>query len=111
MNKVLPQHCNARPYTSIRTKDAITSFEWTTVPHSPYFPDLAPSDYHLFGTMKDALRDKYYGNDEEMKIAVKNWLRKQAPEFYKLEYMPSFEGGTQLLNAMLTMLKNSSINL
>ena len=83
MNKVLPQHCNARPHTTIRTKDAITSFEWTTVPHSPYSPDLAPSDYHLFGTMKDALRDKHYGNDEEMKIAVKNWLRKQSPEFYK----------------------------
>lgn len=83
MNKVLLQHDNARPHTSIRTREAITSFGWTTLPHPPYSPDLAPSDYHLFGAMKEALRGEHYGNDEEVKSAVRNWLRKQPPEFYE----------------------------
>ena len=43
---------------------------------------LALSNYHLFGAMKDALEGTHYGNDE-VKIAVKNWLHKQPPEFYK----------------------------
>ena len=46
-------------------------------------PDLALSDYHLFGAVKDALIGKHYGNDEEVKIVVKNWFCKQPPEFYK----------------------------
>ena len=32
--------------------------------------------------MKDALKGKHYGNDE-VKIAVKNWLCKQPPKFYE----------------------------
>ena len=55
MANVLLQHDNAHPHTSIRTMEAITSFGWTVIPHPPYSPDLAPSDYHLFGPMKEGL--------------------------------------------------------
>ena len=82
MANVLLQHDNARPHTSIRTMEAITSFGWTVIPHPPYSPDLAPSDYHLFGPMKEGLRGNRYGNDNEVKTAVLNWLRHQPAEFY-----------------------------
>ena len=36
MNKVLLQHDNAQPHTSIRTREAITSFGWTILLHPPY---------------------------------------------------------------------------
>jgi len=49
--------------------------------------------------MEDALRCKH---DEEMKSAAKNWLQKQQLRFTKLHYMPSFESGSQLWNAMVT---------
>ena len=70
------EHDNVQPHISIRTLEAITSFGWIMVPHLIYSPDLAPSDNHLFGAMKDALGGKQYANDKEMKIAFKNWLRK-----------------------------------
>ena len=79
---VLLQHDNARPHTSIRTMEAITSFGWTVIPHPPYSPDLARSDYHLFGPMKERLRGNRYGNDNEVKTAVLNFLRHQPAEFY-----------------------------
>ena len=82
MANVLLQHDNARPYTNIRTMEAITSFGWTVIPHPPYSPDLAPSDYHLFGPMKEGLQGNQYGNDNEVKTAVLNWLRHQPAEFY-----------------------------
>jgi len=53
---MLIQHDNARPHTSLRTQEAIAKFGWTVLPHSPYSPDLAPSDFHLFGPLKVALR-------------------------------------------------------
>ena len=50
--------------------------------HLSYTPDLAPG-YHFFVAMKNALKGKRYGHNEEVKIAVNNWLRKQPTEFYK----------------------------
>ena len=75
------------------------------MPHPPYFPNLALLDCRLFDAMKNALSGKYYGNHEEVKITVKNWLRKQLLELY----MPTFESRIQLLNAMVTMLRNSTV--
>ena len=82
MKKVFLQHDNARPHSSIKTREAITFFGWTTIPHPPYSPNLAPLDYHLFGAMKEELRGKHYA-DDKVKTAARNWLRSQPSEFYK----------------------------
>ena len=82
MANVLLQHDNARPHTRIRTMEAIILFGWTVIPHPPYSPDLAPSDYHLFGPMKKGLWGYRYGNDSKVKTAVLHWLRHQPAEFY-----------------------------
>ena len=54
------------------------------VPNPPY-SDLAPSDYHLFGPIKEGLRGNRYGNDNEVKTAVLNWRRHQPAEFYNTD--------------------------
>ena len=36
----------------------------------------------LFGPLKEALRGKKFGSNEEVKIHVQNWLRQQPTEFY-----------------------------
>ena len=45
-NETLLQH-DARPHTSAATRDAIQSLDFSVLPHPPYSPDLAPSDFHL----------------------------------------------------------------
>ena len=55
MYKVLLQHDNARPHTSLKTVEVISSFGWTTISHPAYSPDLAPSDFHLLGPFKKNL--------------------------------------------------------
>ena len=67
MSKVLLQHDNARPHTSIRTREVLASFGWTTIPHPPYSPDLAPSDYHLFAPVKDSISGVHYTDDDQVK--------------------------------------------
>jgi histone-lysine N-methyltransferase SETMAR len=38
------------------TKAAIQELDWEILPHPPYSPDLAPSDYHLFRSLSNNLR-------------------------------------------------------
>jgi hypothetical protein len=48
---VIFQHNNAQPQTANMTKAAIQELEWEILPHPPYIPDLAPSDYHFFRSL------------------------------------------------------------
>jgi histone-lysine N-methyltransferase SETMAR len=63
--EILLQHDNERPHTSLKTQEAVTELGWTVLPHPLYSPDLAPSDLHLFGTLKDAIRRKRFGSDDK----------------------------------------------
>jgi histone-lysine N-methyltransferase SETMAR len=68
---VLIQHDNAYPYTSLRTQEAIAKFGWNVLPHSPYSPDLALSNFHLFEPLKNALRWTSFEDDESVIRAVR----------------------------------------
>jgi hypothetical protein len=50
---------------------------------TPYSPDLAPSDFHTFGPMKEALRGRRFSSDEEVIGAMQNWLKRQPETFLK----------------------------
>lgn len=76
-------HDNARPHTSLATTQTITKFGWSVVPHPPYSPDLAPSDFHLFGPLKNSLRGQRFEDTEQVKVAVKMWLQQCKPEFFQ----------------------------
>jgi hypothetical protein len=43
---------------------------------------LAPSDYHLFGSLKKALQGRRFGSDEEVKQAMHTWLCDQPKTFF-----------------------------
>jgi len=51
-------------------------------PYSPYSPDLAPSDYHLFSKMKVWLATQRSHTNEELMDGVKTWLHNLAAPFY-----------------------------
>jgi hypothetical protein len=56
---------------------------WTVLPHPPYSPDLAPSDYHLIGKLKDSIRGTKFEDDDSLVASVKKWLKSADPEFYR----------------------------
>jgi len=53
--KVLLLHDNARPHTASHTIETINHLGFKVQEHPAYSPDLALSDYHLFGPLKNAL--------------------------------------------------------
>jgi hypothetical protein len=53
--EILLQNDSARSHTSLKIWEPITKFGWTVLSHPLYSPGLAPSDFHLFGVLKDAV--------------------------------------------------------
>jgi histone-lysine N-methyltransferase SETMAR len=47
---------NARPHVSKRTSEFIKSKRFTKLPHPPFSPDLAPTDFYLLGLVKERLK-------------------------------------------------------
>ena len=43
---------NARPRTSLVTRQKLLELGWDVLPHPPYSPDLAPSNYFLFRSLQ-----------------------------------------------------------
>jgi hypothetical protein len=49
---ILLHHDNVRPHTGQATQERIQEPQWERLEHLPYSPDLAASDFHLFGPLK-----------------------------------------------------------
>jgi histone-lysine N-methyltransferase SETMAR len=51
-DKVFFLHDNTRPRIANTTLQKLLNLGWTVLPHPPYSPDLAPTDYHLFRSLR-----------------------------------------------------------
>ena len=71
-NETIIQHDNVRPHTSATTRDAIQRLYSSALPHRPYSPDMAPSDFNLFPKLNKQLKGQRFSCDEEVKSAVRN---------------------------------------
>jgi len=78
---VLLQHDNARPHTAHSTVTTIQDLPFECLPHAPYSPDLAASDFHVFGPLKQVMGGKYFRSDEEVQQSVHEGLCCQPKEF------------------------------
>jgi len=75
-------HENAGPHTASHTVETINHLGFEVLEHTAYSPDLAPSNYHLFGPLKYALRGRRFSTDKEVREAVHKWLCDQTKTFF-----------------------------
>jgi hypothetical protein len=77
---VLLQDDYAQSHTACAAVATVQDFK--CLPYPPYTPNMAPSDYHMFGPLKEALGVKKFRSDEEVQQVVHEWLCGQPQEFF-----------------------------
>lgn len=82
-NKVILQHDNARPHVAQPVKTYLETLKWDVLPHPPYSPDIAPSDYHLFRSMQHGLADQHFRNYDEVKKWIDSWIAAKPASFFR----------------------------
>ncbi|UYV81324.1 hypothetical protein LAZ67_20000772 [Cordylochernes scorpioides] len=80
---VLFLHDNARPHTSCKTVSTIIKLGFEVLEHPAYSPDLAPSDYFLFGLLKKELKGKRFDSDEDVQKVVQDIFHTLPKSAYK----------------------------
>ncbi|KFD51146.1 hypothetical protein M513_07910, partial [Trichuris suis] len=80
--KVLLLHDNAPAHRAKVALAAIQQCGFGQIDHPPYSPDLAPSDYFLFGNLKQHLRGTVFSDDNELKSAVQDYLNSRDKNFF-----------------------------
>jgi len=73
---------NARPHTAAHMLETLKQLKWEAMEHPAYSPDLVPSDFHLFGLLKNALQGRRFSCDDDVKAVVHQWLRAQSKRFF-----------------------------
>ncbi|GBP03850.1 Mariner Mos1 transposase [Eumeta japonica] len=79
-NNIILLHDNAHPHVEVPVNNYLKTLDWEILPHPPYSPDIATSDYHLFQSMAYALSEQRFTSYEDTKNWVDSWIDK---EFFK----------------------------
>ncbi|UYV61889.1 hypothetical protein LAZ67_1006967 [Cordylochernes scorpioides] len=82
-DKVIYQHDNTRPHVAKVVKETLEALQWDVLPHPPYSPDIAPSDYHMFRSMTHGLAEQHFTSYEEAKNWVDVWIASKDEEFFR----------------------------
>ena len=80
---VILLHDNAKPHTARVTQEKILELGWSVLPHPPYSPDLAPTDYHLFCSLQNFLNGKTFTSDQGVNEAVLEFFQSKPINFYE----------------------------
>jgi hypothetical protein len=72
---------NTCPYTAALTMATLLKLKWEVLPHPAYSPDLAPTDYHFFGPIKQFLGHKRFQNNGEVIAGVQCWIHEPLKTF------------------------------
>jgi len=95
---VVFHHDNARPHTSLTTRNKLLTLGWNVLPHPAYSPDLAPSDYYLFRSLQNSMNGKTFNNEETVKEHL-DWFFADKPQtFYERGIMKLVERWQEVIN-------------
>ncbi|MBJ5594297.1 hypothetical protein JGG70_24330 [Salmonella enterica subsp. enterica serovar Typhimurium] len=69
-DKVILLHDNAKPHVAKHVQEMLETLCWDVLPHSPYSPDIAPLDFHLFRSLRHCLSEQHF-----LSVAdIQKWL-------------------------------------
>ena len=81
--QIILLHDNEKPHISSTTQETLKDLNFEVLPHPPYSPDIAPSDYYLFKHLQFSLTDKKFNNDEDVKNHVFQFFNSKSQIFFE----------------------------
>jgi len=82
-SKVILLHDNARPHVTKVIKKYLETLKWDVLSHSPYFLDIAPSDYWLFRRLQQVTGSLL---SQKSKIGSKIESPSKTNHFFEMEF-------------------------
>ncbi|KAG5324999.1 MOS1T transposase, partial [Pseudoatta argentina] len=64
-------------------KTYLETLKWEVLPHPPYSPDIAPSNFHLFRSMAHGLADRLFHSYEEAQKWIDSWIASKDMSFFR----------------------------
>lgn len=80
---VVFHHDNTKAHMSLMTRQKLLQLGWEVLPHPPYSPDLAPSDYHLFRSLQNSLDDRTFSSNEDVTNYLDQYFANKDQKFYE----------------------------
>ncbi|XP_025262477.1 histone-lysine N-methyltransferase SETMAR-like [Camponotus floridanus] len=80
---VVFHHDNARPHASLQTRQKLLAFGWDVLPHPPYSPDIAPSDFHLFRSLQNSINGLNFASLQLLKNYLDSFFAEKTQDFYE----------------------------
>ncbi|GFS18663.1 histone-lysine N-methyltransferase SETMAR [Elysia marginata] len=94
------QHDNATPHSVNLTQQWLQRYGWEILPHPAQSPDLAPSDFHLYGPLKRHLGGMAFETEGDLFGESKNWFAHLDHDFFRVG-----------IYSLLSRWKNASISM
>ena len=82
-DKVILLHDNARPHVAAPVKTYLETLKREVLPHPPYSPDIAPSNFYLFRSMTHNLSELHFTLYENTKNLVGSWIASKDEVFFR----------------------------
>ena len=65
------------------TRQKLLQHGWEVLIHLLYSPDIAPSDFHLFGSSQNSLRGKNFNSLEDCKRYLEQFFAQKDKKFWE----------------------------
>ena len=82
LHEVMQLHDYVRPHSSILTKNTIQELGSEVIPHPPYSPNLAPSDFHISRSLSNNLQGTLF-LDENILRTLLDYFNSNPRDFYR----------------------------
>ncbi|GFN78504.1 histone-lysine N-methyltransferase SETMAR [Plakobranchus ocellatus] len=77
-------HDNATPHSANLTRQWLQRHGWEILPHPAHSPDLAPSDFHLFGPLMRHLGGMAFETEDDLISELRNWFDNLDIDFFRV---------------------------
>ncbi|KAH9501546.1 hypothetical protein DERF_012385 [Dermatophagoides farinae] len=83
ISNVIYHHDNVRAHKSEMTREKLLKhFEWEILTHPPFSPDISPSDFHLFRSLKSSFSGKHFHKLEHISEHLQKFFNEQPEKFW-----------------------------